>query len=310
MNPMRAFAVALVAVSLFSACAYARPGGDSNAPATASSPLATPTQVPTKTATAGTSLEQPSPDGFPTPTAPPATPSTPLPTFVVASPTGWPTVPERLTAIAGDATPDTVSCGGQTGFPASVVDDPNPPSPESGPQLEALKGVIEVFGVDVGVQGSPTWRWAGQQSDAAEYISHVGDRWVWATIRLKDGKWIPAGFGDCQLTAVLGNGLGPAEWTLNPAFPPPTAQSTELQILVWELACSGGQPATGRMSPPLAEYEANQLTMTIGVTPVGGGATCPGPPGTPVVVTLPQPLGDRTLLDGHTYPPSPPTPSY
>jgi hypothetical protein len=101
-------------------------------------------------------------------------------------------------------------------------------------------------------------------------------------------------------------GLGPASWALDPAYPAPTADSTELHILVWELACSGGSPATGRMAPPIVSYADESLTVTIGVTGVGGIATCPGPPGTPAKVVLPQPLGDRTLLDGYTHPASPP----
>lgn len=102
-------------------------------------------------------------------------------------------------------------------------------------------------------------------------------------------------------------GFGRATWALDPAFPSPDAASTELHVLVWERSCSGGSPTTGRMSPPFVEYTATTATITIGVRPLTGAQTCPGPPGTPALVRLPEPLGPRTLLDGGRVPPAPPT---
>ena len=100
--------------------------------------------------------------------------------------------------------------------------------------------------------------------------------------------------------------FGPATWALDPAFAAPTPESTELRILVWERDCSSGAPATGRMSAPVIEYKPQTVTITIGVRPRGGIQSCPLPPGTPAIVRLPQPLGDRTLLDGGHEPPAPP----
>ncbi len=113
-------------------------------------------------------------------------------------------------------------------------------------------------------------------------------------------------------TSEIPDEFGQATWALDPAFRSPGASSTDLHILVWERACSSGRPTTGRMSAPLVEYEATSVTIRIGVRPMTDSQlqTCPGPPGTPAIVRLGQPLGDRTLLDGGRSPVGPPSPGF
>lgn len=105
-------------------------------------------------------------------------------------------------------------------------------------------------------------------------------------------------------------GYGLATWALDPTYPTPDAATSTLHILVWERACSSGQPTTGRMSPAFITYGASSVTIAIGVRPRPGAQTCPGPPGTPAIVDLTGPLGARTLLDGGVYPPAPPSPAF
>jgi hypothetical protein len=111
-------------------------------------------------------------------------------------------------------------------------------------------------------------------------------------------------------TSVLSAEFGPATWALDPAFPAPGPASTELDVLVWEQQCSSGSPTTGRMSAPVIAYGATTVTITIGVRPFEGAQACPGPPGTPALVRLSEPLGTRSLLDGGRVPPAPPTPGF
>lgn len=108
----------------------------------------------------------------------------------------------------------------------------------------------------------------------------------------------------------VASGFGQATWALDPAFPAPTADATSLHVLVWEVACSSGHPTTGRMSAPAITITPTTVTITIGVRPLSGMQTCPGPPGTPAILTLPEALGSRTLLDGGTTPPAPPSPRF
>jgi hypothetical protein len=111
-------------------------------------------------------------------------------------------------------------------------------------------------------------------------------------------------------SGALSAEFGPATWALDPAFASPRPDATELHILVWEMACSSGSPATGRMSAPVIAYSATTVTITIGVRPYGGLQACPGPPGTPAIVQLAAPLRTRTLLDGGRVPAAPPSPTF
>ena len=102
--------------------------------------------------------------------------------------------------------------------------------------------------------------------------------------------------------ASMPAGFGPATWALDPAFPVPDANTSELHLLVWESACSGGAPATGRISPPVVVVGPANVTITLGVrgleVPPGYAVTCPGPPGTPAILRVPEPLGSRELQHG------------
>jgi hypothetical protein len=107
--------------------------------------------------------------------------------------------------------------------------------------------------------------------------------------------------------ATLPAEFASASWSLDPSFEAPTAASTELHILVEEGACASGRSALGRMSAPLIHATAEAVTITIGVRPLAGPQDCQGNPGTPIVVRLVEPLGNRTLVDGGSAQPPAPT---
>jgi hypothetical protein len=111
-------------------------------------------------------------------------------------------------------------------------------------------------------------------------------------------------------TAEIGSDYGAATWALDPAFPAPDPTATTLHLLVWERACSSGAPTTGRMSPPEVASTGTTLTIRIGVRARPGPQTCPGPPGTPAILALAEPLAGRTLLDGGRSPVGPPSPGF
>ena len=108
--------------------------------------------------------------------------------------------------------------------------------------------------------------------------------------------------------------FGKATWAIDGSLAAPDSTTRTLHILVWEQACSGGVPATGRISPPVIVYSPTTVTITLGVRPIqvpsGYLVTCPGPPGTPATVELSEPLGSRQLLDGGRTPPAPPSPGF
>jgi hypothetical protein len=115
---------------------------------------------------------------------------------------------------------------------------------------------------------------------------------------------LPATAQTGQPVLRVRDGLAASSWRLQPGTIV-TPERRVFRILVTELACAGGQPATGRIEEPLVIRERDRVQVAMFVRPVGGPATCPSNPPTPYVLRLARPLGDRTLADGGTIPPRP-----
>jgi hypothetical protein len=227
----------------------------------------------------------------------------PLPT-----PSIWPTGPETLIAVRASTDGERmVTCGGPP-FPASVLDQPDV---EDIPAdlVEHVHAAAEFWAIEFPGAAGLRWRLIHRDDQSAAFIARQGEGWIDLGLQRDAGGWAPAGIGQCRPHAVL-DGSGHASWALDPAYPAPGPDATELHVLVTEGNCAGGIPAYGRISPPVVAYGPDSLTMTVGVQPVSGGATCPSNPPTPATVILPEPLGDRDLLDGGREPPAPPTSEY
>jgi hypothetical protein len=97
--------------------------------------------------------------------------------------------------------------------------------------------------------------------------------------------------------------LGAASWWLDPTAPAPTASSTSIQALVLEEACASGKPANDRLERPLIDLSETAVTVTFGIRPLPGSQDCQGNDPFPVTFQLPEPLAERTLLDGNEVPP-------
>ena len=98
----------------------------------------------------------------------------------------------------------------------------------------------------------------------------------------------------------------PATWALDPdeAIGPGT---TEFTAWVTEQGCASGQSSAGRIVGPDIQTSTDAVVITFRVRPLSDNVvTCPGHPPAPVSVELPQPLGDRRLLDGGREPPQEP----
>lgn len=224
----------------------------------------------------------------------------------------WPVAPERLGTALSSAPDARLTCGfPDRTFPASALDKPTGAERESGALFDALRSAFDRFGFtdDVSHLG---WLLVQQDGSGALFVAHAisPPAWWYVLVQADGGGWTPAGMGGCNLNVQISDEFGPAHWALDPAYPAPDASTTELHVLVWEVACSGASPTTGRMSAPVVEYAQDTITVTIGVRPLGGMQTCPLGPGTPAIVTLPRPMGHRTLLDGYAFPPVAPSPPF
>lgn len=83
-----------------------------------------------------------------------------------------------------------------------------------------------------------------------------------------------------------------------------TPQARRIPLLVQEDQCTSGRDARGRILRPLVHYGRTTVTVTYFIRPLGGVNTCQGVPPTPVTLPLDEPLGNRRLRDGGTFPPA------
>jgi hypothetical protein len=104
------------------------------------------------------------------------------------------------------------------------------------------------------------------------------------------------------LVLMLAACSGAATWTHDSEaeITPDTIQFT---AWVTERACASGQSSEDRIVGPDIHVSSEAVVVTFKVRQLMGAQACPGNPPTRVTVTLPEPLGDRDLLDGGREPP-------
>jgi hypothetical protein len=97
--------------------------------------------------------------------------------------------------------------------------------------------------------------------------------------------------------------VGPATWWIDPEAARPTASSTTIHAKILEQACASGDSPKGRVEPPRIELTDTTVAVTYSVRHKVGGQDCQGNAPFAVELKLPEPLGNRTLLDGSETPP-------
>jgi hypothetical protein len=113
----------------------------------------------------------------------------------------------------------------------------------------------------------------------------------------KHDRWIAAGASAGKPLRAARDGVRASSWRLDPAQPPqPT--DTELRILLTEQAFASGQSADKRVLAPDIFIDEGKIVLTMFVSPRAGFQTTSRNPETPVRVALPEPVGNRELLDG------------
>jgi hypothetical protein len=114
-------------------------------------------------------------------------------------------------------------------------------------------------------------------------------------------RWAASSCGEAELRVVREGNLA-SPWRLDPAAGPPKTTSATLHVLVEEIHCASGRSAAGRIEPPDVVLSESAIRIAAYVTPLGGVQRCPGNPATPADFLLPEPMGERALIDAGVYP--------
>ncbi len=211
-------------------------------------------------------------------------------------PTSDPATDVPVTVVDGEV---LLSCDGTApGWPASaMVDGIEPPEPvaeieaalSSAPIEPSLRREWKVLtaGDEELTLALGAWGEDGPARDATYMV-----------LEPEGGSWRASNGGNCwQLAPVLPLDSSWAEVSADAVAP----DATEVAVTVMERRCTGARDPLPHLDEPAFVVDDEAITVYWTSNPPDA-AECPSNPSVPTTLTLPEPLGDRVLLDGSRWP--------
>jgi hypothetical protein len=233
-------------------------------------------------------------------------------------PEAWAQAP-TLETVAGAAQTELISDGGGLPFaPARALASGGPLDPAD-PAVKAL-----VTQIDRGRREAQPARLLRPRAKPAPMeiaeklagwreLARSGDEALFGrgtppqllTVAVKRGlrdHWSPLGASNARPLRAVRDGIRASSWRLDPSFAP-GPEARELRLLVTERTMASGTPAADRLLKPELHLDEHRAVLRMYVKPLEGYVGRSGKHETPVLVRLPEPLGDRQLVDGALYEP-------
>jgi len=121
------------------------------------------------------------------------------------------------------------------------------------------------------------------------FLDREVDAWKWGGSSLSGSR--------CDLQYAIPAGLNTVGWRLDPAVSEPGPLTTELHVLLTERECVSGQAIGDRLVGPQVVMTDTEVRLAFAAErPPGDAHTCQGNPETSYVVELPEPLGEREII--------------
>jgi hypothetical protein len=204
----------------------------------------------------------------------------------------------------GELPPDLIlGCPHGPTFPVRALDDIRPLEDDD---ADGFSGAIEPFLENAEGQHWPQQGWRLLHEDGSRAIlvalTETGNL-AFMFLDNQDGAWMWSGSsmqGDpCDLQFTVGEGLNTVQWRLDPAAPPPGPDDRHVAVILNESECVSGQPIGERLVGPQVVMTDTNIHIAFAANPPPGDAfDCQGNPDTPFTVELPQPIGDRVIVEG------------
>lgn len=205
-----------------------------------------------------------------------------------------------------------ISCGGPPGWSPSQMLEGISTSRSHDELADALAHGADSFGPmarDFFPEGRDTpWRLLAESDGRLTF--GLGEWTVdgpaagahYFTVQSRGESWDFAGSGDCQLRPLLKTGVSWAEVTAEGAL---DRGASVLTVGVHERDCTGSRDPSPFLRDPVLVQTDESVIVYWTSTPPEGGNSCPGNPTVSRELSLDAPLGDRPLLDGSRWPPTP-----
>jgi hypothetical protein len=209
--------------------------------------------------------------------------------------------------------PELISDGGGLPFPPAALAgapgelDPQDPAvvvllAEIANAANPKRGLRKPDGPPQTQPGLEAWRLLARTDDEALFGRGNPPRLLTVAVR-QDARrrtWKRTAISAARPLRATRDGIRASSWRLDPTQQP-DPEATVLRVLVTEQTFSGAQYAHGRVLAPDLYFDGEQLLLTMFVTPRPGFQNRAPNPETPVRITLPNPLGQRQLVDGALY---------
>jgi hypothetical protein len=198
-----------------------------------------------------------------------------------------------------------VLCGGPPAFHPGVLDQEGGAEGADDPAAAALRAALAPTGGDIDEDLPNTgWIEVTRTESMVKYLARGGNGPGLAIVivKLRDGQGRLDASGRCELLPEIRPGLELAMFRVAPGQQL-TPEMTEVEVLVTELGCNSGQDARGRVRVERIVPGDSSVIVVMATAPRDGAQECPDNPETPFLLELPEPLGDRALLDGYSIPP-------
>lgn len=206
---------------------------------------------------------------------------------------------ESVEALIAD---ELYSCGGETGWPASVLNGPNNAEEGRHPANQKLGRMAARLAINLDDPGTGWIRVLLSEWEAVFVAESPGGHpYTYAEFQKKKEGWQLWGGGDCRPETAK-KGFNPVEFDVREQERP-AVEDTEIQVRANEVACHGFEvPPEGDLQPEII-YGREHVVVILRVEQESGFFTCPGTPPFPYTLELDEPLGERALVDASEYPP-------
>ena len=228
----------------------------------------------------------------------------PAPSGSSPAPTSSALAPLITPSASADSSSVLLSCGGDERFPAAALAGVGLAEFENDAAAAVLKSII-AEAAEPDLFPDHGWHRVAAGPGGVVFVAPGPGDPAWVMVEAAPGPdgWSVDAYGACNTQPVLPEGVGAADFWLDPAAPPPGPDATTLQGLIRERSCAGADPPDGRIQPPVVVFDEASVVVTVTVRQRPGVQDCPGNPAVPITIELGQPLGDRTILDGSVFPP-------
>jgi hypothetical protein len=214
----------------------------------------------------------------------------------------------------GPRHPELVSDGGGLPFPLAALSGPPGPLDSEDPAARALLAQLTARAAPKRTFRAP-WRRGGApppeppnldgwrllaRTDAEVLFARGRPPRLLTVAFRQDARrrtWTYVGSSSARPLRATRDGIRASSWRLDPTRETQLDERV-LRVLVTELAFASGQRADGRVLAPDIYIDADEIVLTMFVTPRPGYQTSSPNPETPVRIALPHPVGPRRLFDG------------